>query len=114
LLTLAGWRAALLQPVPLHCIVIVYPHPSNCDFPIGLAFKWMTGINFRFVAKDSLFKGPFDRLFRHWGGIPVKRREPAEMIGVAVKCLPRNVICGMSPPTWRICRRGDPLPATLA
>jgi len=85
LLALAGWRGVLLQPLPLHCVLIVYPHTSNWDFPIGLAFKWMTGINLRFLAKDSLFRGPFDRLFRHWGGIPVNRREPAGMMAALTR-----------------------------
>jgi 1-acyl-sn-glycerol-3-phosphate acyltransferase len=76
-LALAGWRAALVQPLPERCVVLVYPHTSNWDFPIGLAFTWMTGLGFRFVGKDSLFKGPFGRLLRYWGGIPVNRREPA-------------------------------------
>lgn len=80
-LALAGWRAVLVQPMPERCVVVVYPHTSNWDFPIGLAFTWMTGLKFNFVAKDSLFKGPFDRLFRYWGGIPVNRRDPGGMMG---------------------------------
>lgn len=87
LLALAGWRGRLLPPMPTHCVLIVYPHTSNWDFPIGLAFTWMTGINLRFLAKDSLFKGPFDRLFRHWGGIPVNRREPAGMMATLTRAL---------------------------
>lgn len=87
LLALAGWRGVLLQPMPLHCVLIVYPHTSNWDFPIGLAFKWMTGLNLRFLAKDSLFKGPFDQLFRHWGGIPVNRREPGGMMAALTRAL---------------------------
>ncbi len=80
LLALAGWRAVLVDNLPAWCVVLVYPHTSNWDFPIGLAFKWMSGINFRFIGKDTLFKGPWGRLFRHWGGIPVNRDAPGGLL----------------------------------
>ena len=54
----AGWRVVLAQPVPSRCVVVFYPHTSNWDFPIGLMAKWMLGIHFRFIAKDSLFATP--------------------------------------------------------
>ena len=81
LLRLVGWRAVLIPSLPMRRVVLVYPHTSNWDFPIGLAFKWMTSINFRFIAKNSLFRGPFDPLFRHWGGIPVNRDQPGGLLG---------------------------------
>ena len=75
-----GWRVVLAQPVPLRCVVVIYPHTSNWDFPIGLMAKWVTGIHFRFVGKDTLFAGPFGPLFTRWGGIPVNRRERTGII----------------------------------
>jgi 1-acyl-sn-glycerol-3-phosphate acyltransferase len=75
-----GWRVVLAQPVPLRCVVVIYPHTSNWDFPIGLMAKWVTGVHFRFVGKDTLFAGPFGRLFTRWGGIPVNRREHTGVI----------------------------------
>jgi len=66
----------------MRCVVVFYPHTSNWDFAIGLLAKWMVGIHFRFIAKDSLFAGPFARLFARWGGIPVNRREASGIIGV--------------------------------
>jgi 1-acyl-sn-glycerol-3-phosphate acyltransferase len=72
-LRLAGWRVVLAQPVPMHCVVVFYPHTSNWDFPVGLLAKWLTGIHFRFVAKDSLFATPLGPMLRRWGGIPVDR-----------------------------------------
>jgi 1-acyl-sn-glycerol-3-phosphate acyltransferase len=56
LLTLFGWR---LRHAPLpgpHGIVIVYPHTSNWDTPLGLLARWALGIRFRWLAKDSLFR----------------------------------------------------------
>jgi len=74
LLRACGWRVVLAQPVPPRCVVVVYPHTSNWDFPIGLLAKWALAIPFRFVGKDTLFRGAFGRLLVRWGGIPVNRR----------------------------------------
>jgi 1-acyl-sn-glycerol-3-phosphate acyltransferase len=73
MLRLAGWRVVLAQPVPLRCVVVFYPHTSNWDFPLGLTAKWLVGVPFRFIAKDSLFATPLGPWLRRWGGIPVNR-----------------------------------------
>lgn len=73
MLRLAGWRVVLAHPVPSRCVVVFYPHTSNWDFPVGLMAKWMLGIHFRFIAKDSLFATPLAPWLRRWGGIPVDR-----------------------------------------
>jgi 1-acyl-sn-glycerol-3-phosphate acyltransferase len=75
LLRLRGWRIVLAQPVPPKCVIVFYPHTSNWDFPIGLLTKWVVGIDFRWVGKDSMFATPLAPWFRRWGGIPVNRRE---------------------------------------
>ena len=81
LLGLAGWRVVLAQPVPAKCVIVFYPHTSNWDFPIGLCAKWIVGIDFRWVGKDSLFVAPFAGTLRRWGGIPVNRRESTGFVG---------------------------------
>jgi len=73
MLRLAGWRGVLAQPVPLRCVVVFYPHTSNWDFPLGLMAKWLFGVHFRFIAKQSLFATPLAFWLRRWGGIPVDR-----------------------------------------
>ena len=76
LLTMAGWKVVLAQPVPERCVVIFYPHTSNWDTVIGLCVKFMTGLAFRFAGKDSLFRAPcLGPLLVRWGGVPVNRRE---------------------------------------
>jgi 1-acyl-sn-glycerol-3-phosphate acyltransferase len=72
-LGLFGWRLRY-RPLPgPRGIVIVYPHTSNWDFPIGLMAKWALKLPFRWLAKDSLFRGPLGRWFRAMGGEPVDR-----------------------------------------
>jgi len=76
LLNLFGWK---LRHKPLpgpHGIAVVYPHTSNWDFPVGLLSKWALGLPFRWLAKDSLFRGPMGGLMRYWGGVAVDRRAP--------------------------------------
>jgi 1-acyl-sn-glycerol-3-phosphate acyltransferase len=69
-----GWRVVLARPVPRRCVITVAPHTSNWDFVIGLLAKWVIGIHFRWVGKDTLFATPLGPLFLRWGGIPVNRR----------------------------------------
>ena len=80
MLRLTGWRVVLAQPVPMRCVVVFYPHTSNWDFPFGLMAKWLVGVHFRFIAKDSLFATPLGPWLRRWGGIPVDRSGPTGMI----------------------------------
>jgi len=73
---LVGWTLHY-KPLPgPHGIVVVYPHTSNWDFPIGLLCKWALKLDFRWLAKDSLFRGPMGRLMRYWGGIAIDRSAP--------------------------------------
>ena len=73
-LQLFGWKL-YFKPLPgPHGIVVVYPHTSNWDFLVGLLGKWALGLKFRWLAKDSLFRGPMGALMRYWGGIAVDRR----------------------------------------
>lgn len=76
LLQLFGWKMRY-KPLPgPHGVAIVYPHTSNWDFPLGLLGKWSLGLPFHWLGKESLFRGPFARLMRAWGGVPVERGAP--------------------------------------
>ena len=74
LLRSVGWRVVLARPMPRRCVVIIAPHTSNWDFPIGLFASWMVGAHFRWLGKDTMFDTPMKPLFLRWGGIPVNRR----------------------------------------
>jgi 1-acyl-sn-glycerol-3-phosphate acyltransferase len=76
LLHLSGWRVRF-KPLPgPHGVAVVYPHTSNWDFIVGLLAKWAIGLPFRWVGKESLFKGVLGVAMRHWGGMPVERGAP--------------------------------------
>ena len=87
LLRAFGWRVVLARPVPLKCVIVFYPHTSNWDFPVGLATKWVAGIDFRWVGKDAMFASPLAPWFRRWGGIPVNRRESTGFVGQMLAAL---------------------------
>lgn len=73
LLHLFGWKMRY-KPLPgPHGVAIVYPHTSNWDFIVGLLGKWALGLPFRWLGKESLFKGPLAGMMRSWGGVPVER-----------------------------------------
>ncbi|TWI69616.1 acyltransferase-like protein [Pseudoduganella lurida] len=81
LLHALGWTM-LYRPLPgPRGILVVYPHTSNWDFPIGLLGKWALDLPFRWLAKDPLFKIPvLGKWFRWLGGQPVDRSAPQGMI----------------------------------
>jgi 1-acyl-sn-glycerol-3-phosphate acyltransferase len=73
LLHLFGWQVRY-KPLPgPRGVAVVYPHTSNWDFPVGLLAKWAIGLPFRWLGKESLFRGPLGVLMRTWGGVPVER-----------------------------------------
>jgi 1-acyl-sn-glycerol-3-phosphate acyltransferase len=86
-LKLIGWRWHAQVNLAPRCIIMVYPHTSNWDFPIGLAFKWASGIEVNYLGKDSLFKSPLGWFFRATGGMPVDRSQPGGMVGGMISAL---------------------------
>jgi 1-acyl-sn-glycerol-3-phosphate acyltransferase len=78
---LFGWDGEYRHPNTEKFIIIVAPHTSNLDFFIGFIYSRAFAMPFpNFLAKDSLFRGPFGWLWRWWGGIPVNRRERTNFV----------------------------------
>ena len=82
LLRLAGWRL-LFDGLPgKQGVLIVYPHTSNWDFPLGLLVKWAVGIQITFWGKASLFRVPLFGAWMRWlGGVPVDRHSSHGIVG---------------------------------
>ncbi|HEY5891416.1 MAG TPA: 1-acyl-sn-glycerol-3-phosphate acyltransferase [Acidimicrobiia bacterium] len=80
-LKLRGWKFIGELPSDAKFIVIGAPHTSNWDFVIYLAAVAHWDFKPRYLAKHTLFEGPFGWLFRRWGGISVDRRQPGGLIG---------------------------------
>lgn len=74
LLRLLGWRIINSYPVEIpKGVLIVIPHTSAWDFPLGIMVRSAINADIKFVGKNSLFKPPFGWLFRWLGGYPVDR-----------------------------------------
>lgn len=80
-LKLRGWKFIGALPDEKKFIIVGAPHTTNWDFVIYLAAISHWRFKPRYLGKHSLFEGPFGRLFRRWGGIPVDRRRPGGLIG---------------------------------
>ncbi|MFQ5968194.1 MAG: lysophospholipid acyltransferase family protein [Acidimicrobiia bacterium] len=76
---IAGWRV-VGGPPEQSAVIIGAFHTSNWDFPTFLMVKWYTGMRAKWLGKDTLFRGPFDFIFRMMGGIPVDRRRPGRLV----------------------------------
>lgn len=72
---LSGWK--VIGQFPHHykkMVLLVAPHTSWKDIPIGLASRYELNIDdAKFLGKKELFDGAFGWLFRYLGGIPVDR-----------------------------------------
>lgn len=79
-----GWRIEGVIPDVPKVVVILAPHTSNWDFLFGLAAILALGIDVRWLGKQSIFRPPFRRLLRFLGGIPVDRRDAADVVVTAV------------------------------
>lgn len=81
LLRLFGWRLMWDGLPAQQGVIVVYPHTSNWDFPVGLLAKWALGLHVTFWGKDSLFRPPlFGRWMRWMGGVPVNRAKPGSLV----------------------------------
>ena len=61
-------------------VLIVAPHTSNWDFPVGMSAKLALGLGAVWVGKHTIFRGPFGRLLRSLGGIPVDRSASNDIV----------------------------------
>jgi 1-acyl-sn-glycerol-3-phosphate acyltransferase len=90
LLALLGWRIDWVPPPGPRCVVIVYPHTSNWDFPIGYLTQAAIGLRAQWIGKDTIFRWPVAGLLRRMGGIPVNRSAPGPLVEEMVAELARR------------------------
>ena len=86
LLKLWGWKVEGKYPISYpKNIVVVVPHTSWVDFPLGILVRSYRKMPTRFLGKKSLFRPPFGALFKWLGGYPVDRTGSANMTEAVVK-----------------------------
>ena len=89
-LRLAGWRSVYAPPPGPKSVVLVYPHTSNWDFPLGVLFTSSQRLNISWAGKDTMFRWPLRRFFLRLGGVPINRRERTGMIGQLADAFAQN------------------------
>ena len=79
-LKLIGWRLDERAPDTKRYVMIGYPHTSNWDFVLGMLAKWGMDLPVNWVAKHSMFWGPFKPMFIAMGGVPLNREKTTGFI----------------------------------
>ncbi len=86
MLRILGWKITGDYPYQIQkFIIVVIPHTSNWDFPLGILVRGSIKQNIMFFAKSSLFRFPFVALFRSLGGIPVDRSKSTNFVDAVIK-----------------------------
>jgi len=80
ILKLIGWKLDERVPETRRYVMIGYPHTSNWDFILGMLAKWGMGLPINWVAKHSMFWGPFKPMFIAMGGVPLNREKTTGFI----------------------------------
>lgn len=92
---LSGWTFHGALPELPKFIIVVAPHTSNWDFPVGVAALFAIDLQAHWFGKDSLFHGPMGTIMRLLGGRPVRRDPPEGVVAemaAAVAAAPHFVI----------------------
>ena len=90
ILKLFGW-STVYSPAPgPKSVIVVYPHTTNWDFPLGLLFRAKHRFGLHWAGKDTLFRWPFTGLFVWLGGIPINRREHKGQISQLAEAFSRS------------------------
>jgi 1-acyl-sn-glycerol-3-phosphate acyltransferase len=85
MLGLFGWRIEGAFPDAPKFVLIVAPHTSNWDFPVGLMAKFALRLDVRYMAKSSLFWFPLGRFLRAMGGISVDRSSASDVAATSAR-----------------------------
>ena len=84
-LRLAGWRIEGTFPADPKYVLIVAPHTSNWDFPLGVAVVFAVELRVSWLGKHTIFRTPFKAFLRWLGGIPVNRSARHGVVGECVR-----------------------------
>ncbi len=84
-LKLSGWRVQGKLPDMKKVVIIAAPHTSNWDLPFTLFVAFVMEINIRWMGKDTIFRPPFEGLFKWLGGIPIDRSRSNSVVDQSIE-----------------------------
>ncbi len=83
---LMGWKIINSFPKELKkYVIIVAPHTSWIDFPIGVFLRSIQHLPANYIGKHTLFRPPFGFIFRALGGTPVDRSKSESRVEAITK-----------------------------
>ncbi|MGH7711667.1 MAG: lysophospholipid acyltransferase family protein [Gemmatimonadaceae bacterium] len=83
-LRLLGWRITGEVPDLPKFVIVVAPHTSNWDFAIAFLAYLALEIRVSWLGKHTIFRFPFGEILRAFGGIPVQRGTPQNVVERAI------------------------------
>lgn len=84
-LWISGWtQVDSLPPEPKY-VAIAAPHASNWDLILLLAVAWVNRIKISWMGKHTLFRGPLGWVLKRFGGIPINRTGPHQIVDQIAK-----------------------------
>ncbi len=83
-MTATGWRFDGAVPDLPKALLVVAPHTSNWDFPVGVMAMFGHDLRISWLGKHTLFRWPLGTLMRMLGGIPVRRGEGSGTVAEAI------------------------------
>jgi 1-acyl-sn-glycerol-3-phosphate acyltransferase len=82
---LIGWKLVGSYPGNDNSfVIIVAPHTSNWDVPIGLCVKFWQNMKVKFYVKSELFFPPLSWLLRALGALPIVRSRSTNFVSQAI------------------------------
>jgi 1-acyl-sn-glycerol-3-phosphate acyltransferase len=92
---LSRWSIKGQLPELPKYIIVVAPHTSNWDFPVGVAALFALDLEAHWFGKDSLFREPMGTILRMLGGRPVHRETPEGVVAemaVSIRAEPQFIL----------------------
>ncbi|MCK5681473.1 lysophospholipid acyltransferase family protein [bacterium] len=80
ILSVLGWKVVNRDEGLKRYVLIAAPHTSNWDFPMFLVVAFAYEMRAYWLGKHTLFKRPFQGLFRWLGGISVDRTRKTNVV----------------------------------
>ena len=74
-----GWVIHVDYPDVKKYVLIVAPHTSNWDFPLGILAARAINLDIHWMGKHALFRWPYGWIFRALGGTPVNRQQSVNL-----------------------------------
>lgn len=88
---ITGWKVTGFVPQDQKLLLLVAPHTSYWDFPVGYAAKIILQFDAKFLGKVELFKTPvLGWILKKMGGVPVIRDKNNNMVDFVVNLFNTN------------------------